>query len=249
MSSKSQSVESEVSVSTKPPFSRQWSSSNKRLPTESEEAEARNQTLELGNETSVGYKKESSNYDPEKLPNHRYDWYKKLDQHNRDNYWKYRDDVQIGRDYDRQQKLKTTLGIASQLSLSELQKQIVVDRLFRLQLNRFGHRIEAVAFCLGAIVVNEEAKQRYKDGKNVYHPCQKDEDKGQDFLRVEIQLLETYGSLTKSRLVSVYNKLLQGDPPKRESKEMERFVANNTEFQSHPTFAPDWTLPRPTGSD
>jgi hypothetical protein len=171
--------------------------------------------------------------------------FERLDQHNRDNYWKFREDVNVARDYDRQLKLKSTLGIASQLGLSDFHTQVVIDQLFEIDGQRFGERNEAVAFCLCAIVVNEEAEQT--GAGKVYHPARNDSNNDQRFVRVQNQLVDCFDRITKSRLQGVYAKLKQGEPPLRDDDETRKFVRSNSVVQRRPSFTPEGTLPHPTG--
>ncbi len=227
-----------------------WVPPNERpsTPTEAEEARARKRTLNTSNETAIGYDQETDFYRPSSISYNKREHYKKLDQHNRDNYWKNRDDVEVGQDCDRQLKLKTTLGIASQLGLSDFHTQVVVGRLFEIDGRRFGQRTEAVAFCLCAIVLNEDAENRYENEK-VYHPSRSDSNNAHEFIRVRDQLVDSFGSITESRLHSVYAKLTQGDPPQRADDETRQFVTANSTVQRHPSFTPNHSLPRPTGEN
>ncbi|MDB9233344.1 hypothetical protein PN409_05330 [Halorubrum ezzemoulense] len=196
--------------------------------------------------TEIGYDSRTAWYDPANVSISKRERYETLDQHNRDNFWKYREDVDVAKDYDRQLKLKSTLGIASQLGLSDLQKQIAVDRLFEIDGRRFGERTETVAFCLCAIVVNEEAEKR-DDGEKAYHPARNDANNDRRFVRVQNQLVESFGPITKSRLHSIYAKLQQGEPPRRDDDETHDFVRANSVVQRRPSFTPEGTLPQPTG--
>lgn len=207
---------------------------------------ARNRTLSAGNATEIGYDSQTRWYNPANVPVEKRERYETLDQHNRDNYWKYREDVNVARDCDRQLKLNSTLGIASQLGLSDLHKQIVLDRLFEIDGRRFGERTEAVAFCLCAIVVNEEAEEQVNVEK-AYHPARDDSNNDQRFVSVQNQLVDSFGPITESRLHSIYVKLKQGDPPCKIDDGTQDFVSDSSIVQRRPSFTPDGSLPQPTG--
>lgn len=223
-----------------------WTPPEERSPTEAEEARARRLSLDANNETIIGYDQGTEFFNPSELTYKEREYYKKLDRHNRDNHWEYRVDVDVGQDSDRQLKLKTTLGLASQLSLSDFHKQVVLDRLFRIDGRRFGQRTEAVAFCLCAIVLNEDATERYGDS-NVYHPAGSNETNDDEFVRVEQQLIDAFGPITESRLHSIYAKLTQGEPPQTDNEETRQFVSSNNTCQLRPSYAPDYALPQPAG--
>lgn len=222
-----------------------WSDRNEKSPTKEEEDRARNYSLNAGNKTSIGYDYQTNLYNPDNESQGKKDWYECLDSHNRDNYWKYREEVNISRDYDQQLKLKAALGIADQLGLSERHKQIVIEQLFEIDGRRFGQRNEAVIFCLCAIVMNKEAK-RYGD-ENIYHPSRNDSNNDHEFVRVQDQLITAFSTITESRLRSIYAKLSQGQPPLKNDEQTELFVRGNNRVQHRPSFAPEHSLPQPTG--
>lgn len=238
---------SESDSNTVPTAPSKWVPPEERPPTEAQEAQARKQSLEEGNRTEIAYDSEGKVYDPRQLSYRQRQRYAKLDKHNRDNHWKNRDDIDdIGGDYDRQLKLKTTQGIASQLGLSKFHTQVVVDRIFEIDGQRFGQRNEAVAFCLCAVVVNEDARDRY-DSEKVYHPARGDANNDSQYVRMETELIEAFDPITKSRLQSIYSKLTQGTPPTKVEEETSRFVADNSVVQRNSSFAPDYALPQSSG--
>lgn len=221
-----------------------WVPPRDRKPTETDEIRARKHSLQVGNKTEVGVDCSTDHYKPYRISEAKKNWYKHLDKHNRDNNWEYRNDIDVSVDVDRQLRLKTTLAITSQLSLTKRQAQIVVERMFEIDGRRFGQRTEAVALCLCAIVMNEEAERCGTE--KVYHPQRSDRKNGSEFVRVQNQLIASFGPITKPRLTSIYNKLKQGQPPLRQHEETRIFVKGNTKFQCHPSYAPDHALPRPT---
>lgn len=247
MSATITSAESIASAPTDDPYVPSlWVPPNERPPTEAEEARAREHSLSVGNKTEIGYDCRTDWYDPDEVDEKTKQHYETLDRHNRDNHWEYREDVNISKDYDWQLKLTSAIGIASQLGLSDLHKQIVIDRLFEIDGRRFGERTEAVAFCLCAIVLNEDVEDRY-DREKVYHPARDDANNDPEFVRVQNQLVDAFGTITKSRLHSIYAKLKQGQPPLKKDEETQRFITANTIVQRHPSFAPEGTLPQPAG--
>lgn len=223
-----------------------WVLPRERSPTEEEEERAREHSLNKGNKTAIGYDRPTEWYNPGDISYEKKDWYQRLDRHNRDNHWEFRDEIHIAQDYDRQLKLNSAKGIVSQLGLSNLHEQAVLDRLFEIDGRRFGERTEAVVFCLCAIVLNDEAEDRY-DSEKIYHPARSNPNNDNEFVRVQNQLVESFGPLTESRLHSIYAKLKQGRPPLRDDDETQQFISANSVVQRRPSFAPDHTLPQPTG--
>lgn len=246
MSTTTCSADGIASATSDQPVAALWHHPDERSPTVADENYAREYSLRVGNETSIGLDCHTKSYRPSQLTDEQRNRYEELDKHNRDNVWEYRVDVEVGKDYDQQLKLKSALGVASQLDLSEFHTQLVLDRLLRIDGQRFGQRTEAVAFCLCALVLNDEATTRYNTEKP-YHPQQSAEKNQDGFLRVKDLLIDTYGAITERRLHSIYQKLAQGHAPTRDDEETEQLLRANTVTQRHPSFTPDHALPQSTG--
>lgn len=217
-------------------FQSQWKNSNNEPSAEKKE-QARQESLNIGNKTEIGHD-EVSETENEEIN------YERLDEHNRDNRWEYRADINVAKESDQQIKLHLTKGIASQLGLSEFHKQLVINRIFEMDGQRFGERLEPVAFCLCAIVLNDEIKHReYRE--KVYHPQRSDSNNDQEFVRVQNQLINSYGPLTKNRLQSIYAKLSQGHAPNKKDGS-QAYLRQNDLVQRRPSYPPPKSLPRPS---
>lgn len=177
-----------------------WDPTKNDEPTEAEEQAARETTLSIGNATTVGPFENG----------HQPDKYDRLDKHNRDNFWEYREDVSVSQSGDIQFKRKALLAFAHQLSLSPLQRQVALDRFLELDLPRCGHRTEIVVFCTCAVVLNEDAEKYFGEEKP-YYPTRNPENNHSSFAMLQAKLIERWGAITESRILSVYQKVRQGE--------------------------------------
>lgn len=91
---------------------------------------------------------EDEEIDYDKAPTGQEDHYERLDLHNRDCYWKYRDEIDMPASLDNEYKKHILDSIANKPELTPLQHQKAFVRLFELDLPQFGYRTDAVAFCL-----------------------------------------------------------------------------------------------------
>lgn len=223
-----------------------WVPEGERPPTEADEAKARERNLTLGNETSIGLNCRTDFYTRSDLSKAEETRYKRLQSHNRDNYWRNRSDVDTPKALDQQIKRHKALAVTTKLELSDLQTTQVLDRLFQIDGQKFGHPVEAVMFCLSAVLVNKEIGRRYGDDR-AYHPARNAENNSTAFARAEAELCETIGSITKKRIQSIFGKLTQGSPPTRDDDQLDLFVDESLDVQRHPSFSPNGTLPEPTG--
>ncbi|WP_148708241.1 hypothetical protein [Haloferax sp. Atlit-12N] len=202
---------------------------NEEGPSEEDEQKARKRTLEIGNRTEIKWREAKKG---ERT------FYKRLDDHNRDCYWKYRDEIDVSKDYDNQFKRESLLALAGQLCLNSVQRRMALNRFFRLNLWKFGMRSDVVAFCICGLILKKEAK-RYGD-KSPYHPARNPENNSSPFARVESQLIESDGRTTKNYIQKVWGKLEQGNPPTRSKDEWKPFVRSHSDIQNHPSHSPDW---------
>lgn len=170
--------------------------------TRAEEKAARKTTLAMGNVTSVGP------YDN----GERSDKHDRLDSHNRDNHWKYRVDVDVANSVDTQFKRKALLAFAHQVSLSPLQRQIALDRFLAFNLPRCGLQTELVAFCVCAVVLNEDAKGYFNEDVP-YYPSKKPSDNHTEFAALQARLIDQWGTITESQILSAYQKVRQESLP------------------------------------
>lgn len=211
-----------------------WHTTFDDEPTEAEEQAARDKSLAKGNVTAVGWfndEERTAKYD-------------RLDCHNRDNYWKNRIDVEISESADTQFKQKALLALANHVELSSTQRQLALDRFLKLDLPKCGHRMELVAFCVCAIVLNEDAEGYFGEGKP-YYPTRTPENNHSAFVTLQTRLIERWGAITESRILSVYQKVRQGSLPKSggdcgSSSDVEK------EVQVRPSYCPDWAIPQPS---
>lgn len=212
-----------------------WHTTLDREPSEAEEQTARNESLALGNVTSVGR--------PDDAERTRY--YDRLDSHNRDNFWKYRTDSEISQSADTQFKRKTLLAFAHQVSLSPLQRQVALNRFLELDLPRSGHRTEVVAFCVCAVVLNEDAED-YFGKRKPYYPTRNPENNHSEFATLQTRLIERWGAVTESRILSVYQKVRQESLPTSNGGVSRQARIEAPEVQQRPSYSPDWALPQST---
>lgn len=204
-------------------------------PTEAEEKAARETNLALGNAASIGTAEER-----DKLQGGRF---KRLDKHNRDNYWGYRDDVSVSASADKQFKRKALLAFAHQLSLSPLQRQIAHDRLLELDLPRTGERMELVAFCVCAVVFNEDV-EGYFGKEKPYYPTREPANNHSAFAALQAKLIKRWPRITEDRILSVYQKVRQGSLPTGNGTVVEESAIGGDETQRRPSYAPEWAKPR-----
>ncbi len=206
-----------------------WRTLNEPGPSKEDEQKARERTLEIGNRTEIHWRKEGVKNKAD---------YKRLDHHNRDCHWEYRDDVDVYRDVDNQFKRESLLALAGQLGLCSIQRRMALDRLFSLDLQKFGMRSDVVAFCICGLVLKQEAEQ-YGDA-TPYHPARSSENNPPPFARVESELIGAQGRTTKNYIQKVWGKLTQGNPPTRSDDEWKPFVRSHSDIQNHPSHRPIW---------
>jgi hypothetical protein len=212
-----------------------WHNNLDPEPTRAEERAAHKDTMAMGNVTSVG-PNENGNRSAE---------YDRLDSHNRDNIWKYRVDSAISESADTQFKRGTMLAFGYQVSLSPLQRQIALDRFFALDLPRCGQRIELVAFCVCAVVLNEDVEGYFNEDKP-YYPTRKDENNHSELLTLQNRLMERWEAITESRIHSMFQKVSQRSLPTTTESDSQSAHLGGDQVQKRPSYCPDWALPRPT---
>jgi hypothetical protein len=225
-------VSSTTNVATK--FT-DWHTTLDPKPTQAEEKAARETTLAMGNVTSVGSPDNGE----------RSDKHDRLDSHNRDNQWKYRVDVDVANSVDTQFKRKTLLAFAHQVSLSPLQRQMALDRFLALDLPRCGLQMELVAFCVCAVILNEDAKS-YFNKKIPYYPTKKPSDNHPEFAALQTRLIDQWGTITKSQITSAYEKIRQGSLPTSNERDSGQSHTGADEVQRRPSYCPDWAVPLPS---
>lgn len=206
-----------------------WHTTSEYEPTEAEEKAAREATLAIGNATEIDYKKSH----PKAYK------FNRLDKHNRDNFWRFRVDVEVSKDVDEQFKRTALLAVAHQLSLSPLQRQLALDRLMGLDLSRGGYSTKIVVFCVCAVVFNEDVED-YFDAEKPYHPARNKENNPRAFARFQTQLI-SLGEASKSLLQSIYRKLRQDSFPRRDGGQSRQLSTGASEVQRRPSYRPQWT--------
>jgi hypothetical protein len=234
--SASTTAESQVSTTTPsvPNFT-DWGTEEQ--PTEEEERTAREDSLSKGNQTEIHWRAE---YVEDK------DRYRKLDNHNRDCHWEFRDEIDVSERVDRQFKRHKLFAIAAQLELTPLQRREAFARLFEIDLPEFGMRTDVVSFCLCAIVVRNDAERL--GGDSPYHPSRNSENNEPTYARVESLLIEAPGRTDKSYIQKTWGKLAHGNPQLRDDDSWRTFVDSSSEVQQHPSHRADWAG-KPTPRD
>lgn len=139
--------------------------------------------------------------------------WERLDSHNRDCWWRYRDDVDISASMNREYKHGLLWSLIGQAEMTPTQGEQAFEQLMELDLGRLGLPTPLIAFVLCALVWNEDARQ--DDSKREYHPQRNPENNDPYFQRLEERLIVSQRRIHKSSLTSVYNKLMQGEPKRR----------------------------------
>lgn len=180
-------------------------------------------TLQTGNKTAfdIGEVDKSSNYTGRQRR-----LYNRLDKHNRDNH-QYRADTNISESVITQFKIHEAKAFGYELGMTDSQVQEAVKRLLKINVSRFGHRTELVAFCFHMNIVNRDARRRGRD--TIYHPNKKRSDNDPEFQKLADYLAECYGEITESMIVKVANKLRQGRPPERPTEKWGAYLREERE--------------------
>lgn len=212
-------------------------------PTEEELQKAREKTLDLGNRTEIHYRADEvpKRRTHSKKADHQKEKYYRLDQHNRDNIWKWRTDVNVQGSQDFQFNRYTILAIGSQLGLSDLERQKAFEKLFALDLQRMGLRMEGVAFCVCALVSNQDSTERYENGDRIYHPQRNDENNPPAFVELQNHLIDSFGTISKKSIQSIFQKLEQENVPIKDKKEDQDLLENSAIVDRHPSYSPEGT--------
>jgi hypothetical protein len=192
----------------------------------------------MGNETVIQWWKAPTEGKQE--------FFRRLDNHNRDVHWKNRTDVNISRSLIFQYKRTLALAITGKLGLSSFLKQKVLRNLLQIDLQRLGMRTEVVAFCLAAQVLNDEVNDRY--GKDaVYHPQRNSENNDERFAKLHAELIDSAGIVSESYIQSAYAKLNQGDPDTRPESNWKHLLEEDSVDDRNPQYQPiPWSESRST---
>jgi hypothetical protein len=198
--------------------------------------------METNNETKIDYDGESRYLPSRSVSIRGKDFYERLQDHNRDVWWAYREDATISKDVDNDFKKYLLIAFTSQVGLTSLQTHLALKRFMKLDLRRGTGRAEENALLICAIIANKTAERH--GGEKLYHPQRSDNDRAFDSL--ETNLMNRFPRVTSSSLTKIYNKLTQGNPPIRPAAEWKDFVHREAEVQVHPnhvdgTFEPDLT--------
>lgn len=181
-----------------------------------EERRAHEQTLNTPNRTAVGPFKERETRD--------YPW-NKLDSHNRDTWWKFRDDVSVWQSADAQYKIGTVSAFGLQLGMNDFLIQKAINELMEIDVPELGLNLEEVAFCVCGVVVNRNAEERYSDAP-LYHPQRNDENNPEVFVQLANRIIERFERASMKRIRSCWQKLTQNGPPKRKAQHWRPIVRN-----------------------
>jgi len=184
-----------------------------------DERRAHERTLNTPNQTAVGPQYPGGR--------RRSPWYR-LDRHNRDTWWKHREDVKQSRSYDAQYKIGAVSAFGLQLGMSDFLIQKAINVLMEIDLRRLGLNLEEVAFCVCGIVVNRNAEERYKATSKspIYHPQRSDENNPEAYVRLANRIIEVFERASMKRIRSCWQKLTQTDIPKRENQDWRPIVSN-----------------------
>jgi len=199
-----------------------------------EERRAHEQTLNTPNRTAVGPFRRGGIRE--------YPW-NKLDSQNRDTWWKYRDDVSVWESADAQYKIGMVSAFGLQLGMNDLLIQKAIIRLMEIDVPRLGLNLEEVAFCVCGVVVNENAKERYRDEgekpfrdekEPLYNPYRKDENNPEEYVQLANRIIERFERASMKRIRSCWQKLSQSGVPERKAQHWRPAVKNDPFVPLHP---------------
>lgn len=193
-------------------------------------------TMEMGNETRIGYDPIVPSPPSESYVISGKDLYERLRSHNRDTWWRYRVDVDVSKSADIEFKRHLIKAFAFELELNEIQRERAYRRFMQLDLPRSTGRIETNAFLICSIGVNNDADEY--DSEKLYHPQRSSENNDDSFQRLEDALTDRFPRITKSSLTKVYNKLQQGSQPIRQQPGREQ-TTNEYSPLERPSYASD----------
>ena len=191
-------------------------------------------TMEMSNDHLIGYNK---NHSPPESSYKKFgkDLYERLQSHNRDTLWKYREDSAISQSADSEFKTYLLLAFASEVGLNSFQKQCALKQFMQLDLRQGTGRAEINALAICSLVANRDA-ERYGSEK-IYHPQRSSENNDEAFQRLEDMLTDRFAKITKSTITKVYNKLSQGNPPTRHPSKWKGKVKRESCIPQNPSFA------------
>jgi hypothetical protein len=135
------------------------------------------------------------------------------------------------------------LAFANQVSLSPLQRQVALDRFFDLDLPRCGLRTELIAFCVCAVVLNEDATGYFNE-ELPYYPTRNQEDNHSELAVLQERLIERWGAITESQIHSAYQKVRQQSLPTSTGDDSQQVHIGEDQVQKRPSYCPDWAIPQ-----
>ncbi|MEA1931942.1 MAG: hypothetical protein U9O06_10385 [Euryarchaeota archaeon] len=189
--------------------------------------------LAIGNRTELDLRKATA--PSVSGPIEKKSYFKRLDLHNRDCWWRWRSDVNISNAVDNAYKKTLVAAFCGQLELNNYQNQLVFAKFMSLDLPKMGLPAPLYAFVVCALIMNKAAEAY--DEENVYHPQRAAENNDAHFQRLEESLVSAYPRITKKILTRVYNKLSQGNPPIRDDEEWSTFVRQDPFVSLYPSYA------------
>lgn len=163
--------------------------------------------------------------------------YERLDLHNRDCWWWFREDVNVPKSADISYKRTLMAAISGEVEINRYQQHSAFEWLMKLDLTKTGLTVPLYAFCICALVANTEAVARGKE--KIYHPQRAAENNDRDFQRLEDSLRSAHPRITKKTLTSVYNKLGQGSPETRANSEWKPIVRQEPFTPLRPSDVPN----------
>jgi hypothetical protein len=171
--------------------------------------------------------------------------FERFQNHNRDNWWRYREDIKSASDsVDNTFRRHTIKALASQLELPQYQYHRAFVRFMKLDISKIAGNVAVHAFVICAIVANNEAEAT--GGSKVYHPQRNKENNDSLFNRIHTTLTEdrmefpcddpqawfnrwnnedlVCSPVDEDTITKIYNKHVQGDLPTRPKQRWQSFV-------------------------
>lgn len=212
---------------------REWETVTKRAENEIKRSHLKQRTLSMGNQTEIGLDKENPSAGATWLK--RKDFYTRLDQHNRDCWWKWRADVKISVSADNGYKRTLIAAFCGEVGMNSYQRQRAFKQLMELDVRQTGLSVALNSFVICALIVNDDAALYGED--NVYHPQRAPRNNDPNFLRLEESLVEAHPRITKGAITSAYNKLSQNTPQVRSQERWAAFVQRESFVSMRPSYA------------
>lgn len=212
---------------------REWEAVTKKAENEIKWNNLKQITLSIGNQTEIGLGKENSPAGATWFKKR--DFYNRLDQHNRDCRWQWRNEVKISVSVDNGYKRTLIAAFCGEVGMNSYQRQRAFKQLMELDVRETGLSIALNSFVICALIVNDDATLYGED--NVYHPQRAPRNNDPHFLRLEESLVEAHPRITKGAITSAYNKLSQNTAPVRSQDRWTAVVQQESFIPLRPSYA------------